>query len=159
MTILHLKHFRPKQLCRVCSHSSRCGWYLIGATSSTHSECSSEHKRKQVLSVHCPVNLQNDHLISDKQTQANHDSPLQTPKKAHVEGAAGTLQEYPPVEPLAEFKWEETEPIQLRPFKPKYHLTMCMWTFRRTLRIFHDTVAFSTFNADRICMYLQGLRA
>ncbi|KAE8373372.1 hypothetical protein BDV26DRAFT_69155 [Aspergillus bertholletiae] len=31
---------------------------------------------------------------------------------------------YPPVEPLPDFDWKTKEPIKLRPFKPKYHLTM-----------------------------------
>ncbi|ODM23284.1 hypothetical protein SI65_00873 [Aspergillus cristatus] len=31
---------------------------------------------------------------------------------------------YPPVEPLPDFEWQKTEPLNLRPFKPKYHLTM-----------------------------------
>ncbi|EHY53638.1 hypothetical protein HRR83_003853 [Exophiala dermatitidis] len=32
--------------------------------------------------------------------------------------------EFPPVEEQADFDWKTTEPLQLRPFKPKYHLTM-----------------------------------
>jgi len=32
--------------------------------------------------------------------------------------------EFPPVEEQLDFEWEKTEPIKLRPFKPKYHLTM-----------------------------------
>lgn len=31
---------------------------------------------------------------------------------------------YPLIQPLPDFKWEDTNPLQLRPFKPKYHLTM-----------------------------------
>ncbi|KAE8158860.1 hypothetical protein BDV40DRAFT_307492 [Aspergillus tamarii] len=31
---------------------------------------------------------------------------------------------YPPVEPLPNFNWKTKEPIKIRPFKPKYHLTM-----------------------------------
>jgi hypothetical protein len=31
---------------------------------------------------------------------------------------------YPPITPLPNFNWETTEPLVLRPFKPKYHLTM-----------------------------------
>ncbi|KJK64942.1 Protein of unknown function DUF3445 [Aspergillus parasiticus SU-1] len=31
---------------------------------------------------------------------------------------------YPPVEPLPDFDWKTKEPIKIRPFKPKYHLTM-----------------------------------
>ncbi|KAJ9610198.1 hypothetical protein H2200_004975 [Cladophialophora chaetospira] len=32
--------------------------------------------------------------------------------------------EFPEVEEQPEFDWKTTEPLQLRPFKPKYHLTM-----------------------------------
>lgn len=31
---------------------------------------------------------------------------------------------YPPVEPLLDFDWKTKEPIKIRPFKPKYNLTM-----------------------------------
>ncbi|RHZ57576.1 hypothetical protein CDV55_106362, partial [Aspergillus turcosus] len=31
---------------------------------------------------------------------------------------------YPPITPLPTFNWETTNPLALRPFKPKYHLTM-----------------------------------
>jgi len=31
---------------------------------------------------------------------------------------------FPVVEPLPNFDWKTTEPIKLRPFKPKYNLTM-----------------------------------
>lgn len=33
---------------------------------------------------------------------------------------------YPPVKPLPDFDWEQKEPLKLRPFKPKYNLTMSM---------------------------------
>lgn len=33
---------------------------------------------------------------------------------------------YPPIEPLPDFDWKTKEPIKLRPFKPKYNLTMSM---------------------------------
>lgn len=35
---------------------------------------------------------------------------------------------YPPIEPLPDFDWKTKEPIKIRPFKPKYHLTMSMLT-------------------------------
>ncbi|KAF4158789.1 hypothetical protein CNMCM6069_003355 [Aspergillus lentulus] len=35
---------------------------------------------------------------------------------------------YPPITPLLNFNWETTEPLALRPFKPKYHLTMALST-------------------------------
>ena len=31
---------------------------------------------------------------------------------------------YPPVEPLPNFEWTNVEPVKIRPFKPKYNLTM-----------------------------------
>jgi len=31
------------------------------------------------------------------------------------------------ITPLLDFNWKTTEPLQLRPFKPKYHLTMGEW--------------------------------
>lgn len=31
---------------------------------------------------------------------------------------------YTAIEPLLDFDWKSTQPIKLRPFKPKYHLTM-----------------------------------
>ncbi|KAG5287455.1 DUF3445 superfamily domain-containing protein [Histoplasma capsulatum G186AR] len=34
--------------------------------------------------------------------------------------------DFPPVEPLRKFDWEKTEPLKLRPYKPKYHLTMAL---------------------------------
>ncbi|KAI1617189.1 hypothetical protein EDD37DRAFT_42115 [Exophiala viscosa] len=32
--------------------------------------------------------------------------------------------EFPPIEEQIDFDWKTTEPVQARPFKPKYHLTM-----------------------------------
>jgi hypothetical protein len=34
------------------------------------------------------------------------------------------LRAYRDIEPLHDFDWESTPPMKLRPFKPKYHLTM-----------------------------------
>ncbi|KAJ5103104.1 hypothetical protein N7532_003633 [Penicillium argentinense] len=31
---------------------------------------------------------------------------------------------YPPVEPLRDFDWQKKEPVKIRPFKPKYNMTM-----------------------------------
>ncbi|EZF29016.1 hypothetical protein H109_01419 [Trichophyton interdigitale MR816] len=36
--------------------------------------------------------------------------------------------DFPPIQPLDKFNWEATEPIQLRPYKPKYNLTMALET-------------------------------
>jgi len=34
------------------------------------------------------------------------------------------LYRIPPVEPLNDFNWQDVEPERIRPFKPKYHITM-----------------------------------
>lgn len=34
------------------------------------------------------------------------------------------LRAYYDIEPLTDFDWARTEPLQLRPYKPKFHLTM-----------------------------------
>lgn len=34
---------------------------------------------------------------------------------------------YPPVEALPDFHWQTQEPVKIRPFKPKYNLTMSTW--------------------------------
>jgi hypothetical protein len=34
------------------------------------------------------------------------------------------LKAYQHIEPLRDFEWAATPPMKLRPFKPKYHLTM-----------------------------------
>jgi len=34
------------------------------------------------------------------------------------------LRAYQDIEPLHDFDWESTPPMKVRPFKPKYHLTM-----------------------------------
>lgn len=31
---------------------------------------------------------------------------------------------YPEIEPLSDFRWQNTPPLKLRPFQPKYNLTM-----------------------------------
>jgi hypothetical protein len=45
-------------------------------------------------------------------------------KKAGYEKRFLKAPEFPEVEEKADFEWTTTEPLQLRPFKPKYHLTM-----------------------------------
>jgi hypothetical protein len=40
------------------------------------------------------------------------------PKPATAVQAVGSIV------PLRDFRWQETEPLQYRPFKPQYHLTM-----------------------------------
>lgn len=39
---------------------------------------------------------------------------------------------YHSLEPLQDFDWSSTEPIKIRPFKPKYHLTMGKFSFKKT---------------------------
>ncbi|EFQ99647.1 hypothetical protein MGYG_02660 [Nannizzia gypsea CBS 118893] len=36
--------------------------------------------------------------------------------------------DFPPIQPLDKFNWETTEPMKLRPYKPKYNLTMALET-------------------------------
>lgn len=43
------------------------------------------------------------------------------------------LRAYRDIEPLHDFDWESTPPVKLRPFKPKYHLTMGKGAFDATL--------------------------
>ncbi|KIX03354.1 uncharacterized protein Z518_06906 [Rhinocladiella mackenziei CBS 650.93] len=45
-------------------------------------------------------------------------------KKAGYEKRFLKAPEFPPVEEQTDFDWKTTEPLQNRPFKPKYHLTM-----------------------------------
>jgi hypothetical protein len=45
-------------------------------------------------------------------------------KKAGYEKRYLKAPEFPDVEEQSDFDWKTTEPLQLRPFKPKYHLTM-----------------------------------
>ncbi|EXJ57278.1 hypothetical protein A1O7_07625 [Cladophialophora yegresii CBS 114405] len=47
-------------------------------------------------------------------------------KKAGFEKRYLKAPEFPEVEELPDFDWRTTEPLQLRPFKPKYHLTMAL---------------------------------
>lgn len=44
-------------------------------------------------------------------------------KSLHINETASPSP-YPPIEPLPDFDWKTKEPIKLRPFKPKYNLTM-----------------------------------
>ena len=47
-------------------------------------------------------------------------------KAARAAGASLPAPEFPTIESLEGFDWKTTEPIKIRPFKPKYHLTMGM---------------------------------
>lgn len=43
-----------------------------------------------------------------------------------VTGFGGVRHEYTQITPLATFRWQDTPPLKLRPFKPKFHLSLCM---------------------------------
>ena len=45
-------------------------------------------------------------------------------KKAGYEKRYLKASEFPEIEEQPDFDWKSTEPLQLRPFRPKYHLTM-----------------------------------
>jgi hypothetical protein len=45
-------------------------------------------------------------------------------KKAGYEKRFLQSPEFPSIEEQEDFDWKITEPLQFRPFKPKYHLTM-----------------------------------
>ena len=45
-------------------------------------------------------------------------------KKAGYEKRFLKAPEFPDIEEQPDFDWKTTEPLKLRPFKPKYHLTM-----------------------------------
>lgn len=49
---------------------------------------------------------------------------LQPNEKKNASEQEDTLRAYQDIEPLHDFDWEATPPMKLRPFKPKYHLTM-----------------------------------
>lgn len=48
----------------------------------------------------------------------------QSYEKKSVSEQKDPLKAYQDIESLHEFDWESTPPMKLRPFKPKYHLTM-----------------------------------
>ncbi len=45
-------------------------------------------------------------------------------KKAGYEKRFLKSPDFPDIEEQEDFDWKTTEPLQFRPFKPKYHLTM-----------------------------------
>ena len=49
---------------------------------------------------------------------------LEPDEKQHGSEQEDPLKAYQDLEPLRDFDWESTPPMKLRPFKPKYHLTM-----------------------------------
>ncbi|BCR98704.1 heme-dependent oxidative N-demethylase family protein [Aspergillus luchuensis] len=48
----------------------------------------------------------------------------QKPSKAEQKTISSSLASTSPIEPLDDFQWDKTEPLILRPFKPRYHMTM-----------------------------------
>lgn len=51
------------------------------------------------------------------------------------DGKAETGDPYQDIQPLYDFDWSTTPPIRIRPFKPKYHLTMGMQETRSQLQL------------------------
>lgn len=45
-----------------------------------------------------------------------------------------TVDPYQDIEPLHDFDWSRTQPIKIRPFKPKYHMTMGKFSLRSAER-------------------------
>jgi hypothetical protein len=60
--------------------------------------------------------LQHRHT-SNKSESLSHDAKNATEQE-------DPLSAYEAIEPLRNFDWKSTPPLKLRPFKPKYHLTM-----------------------------------
>lgn len=52
--------------------------------------------------------------------------PVDSKSSAPVSENEDALAAYQNIEPLSDFDWASTPPIKIRPFKPKYHLTMGM---------------------------------
>jgi hypothetical protein len=68
----------------------------------------------------------------------------QSNEKKNVSEQEDALKAYQDIEPLHDFDWESTPPMKLRPFKPKYHLTMGKISNRASTKIFvTDRLAFS----------------
>lgn len=65
--------------------------------------------------------------------------------------------EHHPIEPLPTFDWRNTQPLKLRPFSPKYHMTMGMhsisWSTNPSLRVLTIMIALeNTSPSDLIMM-------
>lgn len=56
---------------------------------------------------------------------------------------------YPPIEPLQDFDWRTKEPVKIRPFKPKYHLTMSMSTVPADRNAASDARRYPRCNSQR----------
>lgn len=48
----------------------------------------------------------------------------QKPSQAENKSTSSSLTSTSPIEPLDDFQWDKAEPLILRPFKPRYHITM-----------------------------------
>ncbi|KAK5221131.1 hypothetical protein LTR72_006690 [Exophiala xenobiotica] len=66
-------------------------------------------------------------------------------KKAGYEKRFLQSPDFPPIEEQEDFDWKTTEPLQFRPFKPKYHLTMALENLNPTELLVMDKTY-----ADRI---------
>ncbi|KIW12513.1 hypothetical protein PV08_09790 [Exophiala spinifera] len=63
-------------------------------------------------------------------------------KKSSHEKRFLKADDFPPVEEQQDFDWKTTKPLQYRPFKPKYHLTMALEKLNPTeLLVMDDTYA------------------
>ncbi|GFN21332.1 heme-dependent oxidative N-demethylase family protein [Aspergillus tubingensis] len=51
-------------------------------------------------------------------------SEAQKHSQAEKKTTSSSLATTSPIEPLDDFQWDKTEPLILRPFKPRYHITM-----------------------------------
>ncbi|KAF2097269.1 hypothetical protein NA57DRAFT_57865 [Rhizodiscina lignyota] len=58
---------------------------------------------------------------------------------------------YEAIEPLADLDWKTTEPIKIRPFKPKYHLTMALETCSLADLVLVDKTYLSRIHIRRDC--------
>lgn len=53
-------------------------------------------------------------------------TPVDSKTSTTINENGDALAAYQNIEPLSDFDWASTPPIKIRPFKPKYHLTMGM---------------------------------
>lgn len=63
---------------------------------------------------------------SSQESLSKHLSDLFAQVQQFPSGDENISRIYHKIEPLTDFDWTTTEPIQLRPFKPTYHLTMAL---------------------------------
>ncbi|KAL3464420.1 hypothetical protein BJX64DRAFT_96534 [Aspergillus heterothallicus] len=64
----------------------------------------------------------------DSESKPKNAYPTHPATPTYQEERAPEPDSYPPIAPLPNFNWETTPPLLIRPFKPKYHLTMAIST-------------------------------